>query len=258
VTWQTLALMTVQVVPLFLLPEVILPNLGYRGAFADGVGKTVADHLFPLYTRSDAVWPEWGHPRAYWQAYGFVLAWPLFVYNAFVPTPSGGIPWAWLAIGGVQTFVLIPLMVWRWGKGAYCGWICSCGALAETLGDTHRTKMPHGPAWNRLNLVGQVILALAFMLLGLRLASWAWPGAWPGRAFALLFEGTSSGRFVNPLAYKWLVDVGLAGIVGVGCYFWLSGRVWCRFACPLAALMHIYARFTRFRIFAEKTRGSTS
>lgn len=253
VTWQTLALMAVQVVPLFLLPEVLLPNLGYRGAFADGVGKTVADHLFPLYTSSDAVWPEWGHPRAYWKAYGLVLAWPLFLYNMCDPSQRA-IPWAWLAIGSLQTFVLIPLMVRRWGKGAYCGWICSCGALAETLGDTHRTKMPHGPGWNRLNLVGQVILALAFVLLGLRLLSWAAPGSWAGRAFVLLFEGTWGGRFVNPLAYKWLVDVGLAGIVGVGCYFWLSGRVWCRFACPLAALMHVYARLSRFRIFAEKSR----
>jgi polyferredoxin len=30
--------------------------------------------------------------------------------------------------------------------------------------------------------------------------------------------------------------------------------MWCRFACPLAALMHIYARFSRFRIFAEKKK----
>ena len=45
--------------------------------------------------------------------------------------------------------------------------------------------------------------------------------------------------------YYHVVDMFLAGIVGVGFYFWFSGRVWCRFACPLAALMHIYARFTQ-------------
>ena len=50
----------------------------------------------------------------------------------------------WLAISVVQTFVIIPPIICRWGKGAYCGWICSCGALAETLGDAHRQKMPHG------------------------------------------------------------------------------------------------------------------
>ncbi|MEM9296010.1 MAG: 4Fe-4S dicluster domain-containing protein, partial [Planctomycetota bacterium] len=45
-----------------------------------------------------------------------------------------------------------------------------------------------------------------------------------------------------------------AGVLGVGLYFWFSGRVWCRFACPLAALMHIYARFSRFRILVDKKK----
>jgi polyferredoxin len=30
--------------------------------------------------------------------------------------------------------------------------------------------------------------------------------------------------------------------------------VWCRFACPLAALMHVYARFSRFAIVADKKK----
>ena len=42
--------------------------------------------------------------------------------------------------------------------------------------------------------------------------------------------------------------------MGYGAYFWFSGRVWCRFACPLAALMHVYARFSRFRILADKKK----
>ena len=46
----------------------------------------------------------------------------------------------------------------------------------------------------------------------------------------------------------------IAGILGVGLYWHFSGRMWCRFACPLAALMHIYARFSRFRILAEKKK----
>ena len=56
------------------------------------------------------------------------------------------------------------------------------------------------------------------------------------------------------LNYQWSVDLFLGGILGVGLYFWFSGRTWCRFACPLAALMHVYARFTRFRIFADKKK----
>jgi len=59
---------------------------------------------------------------------------------------------------------------------------------------------------------------------------------------------------VIPLNYSFVVDLMLAGVIGYGAYFWFSGRVWCRFACPLAALMHIYARFSRFRILVDKKK----
>jgi len=254
---QTLFLMFVQVFPLFLLPEVILPWLGYNGHFAAGGW---ADRVFDLYvdptSYAAAQWPDWGHPRAYWRAYGFILAWPLFIYNVFSDKPMV----FWLVVSFVQTFVLIPGLIYFWGKGAYCGWICSCGALAETLGDRHRTKMPHGPFWNKMNMVGQVILGICFALLALRIAGWIWPNSWVHMRFNALISGkTWSAQaggdvFVNPLNYKWVVDVLLGGILGVGLYFKYSARVWCRFACPLAALMHIFARFSSFRIFAEKSK----
>lgn len=236
---QTLALMAVQVVPLFLLPYFVLPAAGAAGWFDSGFGRGAADALFP----ADAA-----GAREYWRAFGLVLAWPLFLWNVFTNEPL----WVWLAISVVQTCVLIPLLIWRFGKGAYCGWICSCGALAETLGDAHREKMPHGPAWNRLNLVGQVLLALCLVLALLRVAGWIWPGSAAERICLGLLSGwTPLGIQAN---YYWAVDVLLAGILGVGLYFHFSGRTWCRFACPLAALMHIYARFSRFRILADKKK----
>lgn len=229
ITVQTWTLMLVQVIPLFLLPELILPLMDQH----HWISKGVADALFPAV--------DYGHGREFWRAYGFVLAWPLNVYNIFTHEPL----WAWIGIGFVQTCVIIPLGIWRFGKGFYCGWICSCGALAETLGDTHRHKMPHGPGWNRLNLAGQGILAIAVIMLILRVVSWAWPGADP-------IDAVFDPWLKTP--YKWIVDVFLAGIVGYGVYFWYSGRAWCRFFCPLAALMHVYARFSRFAIVPEKKK----
>ncbi len=228
VTAQTLTLMMIQVLPLFLIPELLLPQLDAHGLLPKGV----ADALFPAV--------DYGHGREFWRAYGLILAWPLNVYNIFTHEPL----WAWIAIGFVQTCVLIPLAVWFFGKGAYCGWICSCGALAETLGDTHRHKMPHGPGWNRFNMAGQVVLAIAVVLLIVRIAGWVLPdGSWADRVFPVLQSN-----------YKWWVDVFLAGVLGYGVYFWYSGRFWCRFLCPLAALMHVYARFSSFRIFADKKK----
>jgi NosR/NirI family transcriptional regulator, nitrous oxide reductase regulator len=253
VTAQTLTLTAIQVIPLFLLPYVLLPWAGHNGWFDGGFGKSVADAFFPV-----TQWDPQG--REYWRSVGFILAWPLMFWNVFTDQPMG----AWLAVSAVQTLVLIPVLVFVWGKGAYCGWICSCGALAETAGDTLRRKMPHGPRFNRLNLAGQVILAAATPLLTLRIASWLTPdGSSLDRALTagymagFLGKTASWGNLPFPftfLNYDWIVDLTLAGIVGVGLYAHFSGRVWCRFFCPLAALMHVYARFSRFRIFADKKK----
>ncbi len=228
---QTFTLMAVQCIPLFILPYVVFPWMGANGMFTSGGF---------LQWFGDTFMPN----GSYWRSFGFILAWPLFIWNVFTPEPV----WGWLVLSLIQTFVIIPLIVWRWGKGAYCGWICSCGALAETLGDAHRHKMPHGPFWNKLNMVGQVILGIALLLLVLRVVGWIFPGSPAGWFYDGLLKGW-------PIAnYKYLVDLWIAGIIGVGMYFHFSGRVWCRFACPLAALMHIYARFTSYRIFAEKKK----
>jgi len=236
VTRQTVTLAAIQIIPLFLLPYLLLPWAGHNGWFDHGPLQWAADQFFPI--------PSYGGDREYWRAFGLILAWPLFIWNVFNDQPL----WGWLVLSFIQTFVIIPLIVWRWGKGAYCGWICSCGALAETLGDTQRQKMPHGPVWNRLNMIGQVFLAAAFFLLITRCISWAWPESFAGIAYDWVLK---KAPVIN---YIYFVDLIWAGIIGVALYWHFSGRVWCRFACPLAALMHIYARFSRYRIFAEKKK----
>ncbi len=235
---QTWCLFWIQAIPLFLLPYWILPWLGTQGIFDAGVGQSVADALFPFS----------GDSREYWRAFGLILAWPLFFWNIFTDQPLI----VWCVISVIQTFVLLPWAIHRWGKGVYCGWICSCGALAETLGDDHRHKMPRGDRPKSWNLIGQGMLLLCLLMLVGRVMSWTLPestiGQW-GQALAL---GIQKG--IPLINYEWFVDLFLSGILGVGLYWHFSGRTWCRFVCPLAALMNIYARFSRFRIFADKSR----
>ncbi|MCE9628008.1 MAG: 4Fe-4S binding protein, partial [Candidatus Eisenbacteria bacterium] len=78
-----------------------------------------------------------------------------------------------------------------------------------------------------------------------RIVGWVIPG---DDAVSAVFENALEPR------WKWWIDVALAGVLGYGAYFWFSGRVWCRFLCPLAALMHVYARFSRFAIVPEKSK----
>ena len=237
VSLQTTVLTLIQWIPLFILPYFVLPWLGANGAFTHGgIGQWFGE----TFLSNGPGTP----PVQYWRAFGFILAWPLFVFNFFTDAPL----WGWLILGFVQTFMIIPFIVWRWGKGAYCGWICSCGALAETMGDANRQKMPHGPFWNKLNMVGQAVLAFALIILAVRIVGWIAPSTGISALFKTLL-------YDLPVAnYSYLVDLWLAGVMGVAFYFHFSGRIWCRFACPLAALMHIYGRFSRFRIFAEKDK----
>jgi len=216
---QTLSLMLFQVIPLFILPVYILPWLGSAGL----LGDWITTNVFP--------------GNSYWRAYGFILAWPLFISNL----ASGQPILFWLIISIIQTFVIIPWLNYKWGKGAYCGWICSCGALAETLGDEYREKALHGPNAKKWDNAGQVVLWFA-ILISLLIIMKTW--------FHIDIRLSDT---LHEL-YTIFVDIFLAGVLGVGAYFFLSGRVWCRFFCPLAALMHIYTRFSRYRILADKKR----
>ncbi len=216
IRYQVLTLIFVQVFFLFILPFHLFEPLIKAHFAADGY---VMREMFP---------------SGKWSCFGFVLLWPLNM-NDFGSSTF----WTWFPL--VQTFGALFLVVRIWGKGAYCGWICSCGGMAETLGDEYRVGAPHGLTPKRLENIGQFVLLWAFVATG---ASYASHQLGVGTAFADTIRG----------AYKLGIDVMFAGVLGLGVYFFLSGRIWCRYGCPLAALMHTYSRFAKFRIFSEKKK----
>ncbi len=227
---QTWSLILIQALPLFILPEFVFPALGKAGLLGNQNGFWFSQ-VFPN--------------QSYWRSYGFILAWPLNFSNLY----NGNITTFWLVFSLFQTFVFIPFIVYKWGKGAYCGWICSCGAMAETLGDEYRTLAPHGSKAKKWENFGQWALLAAFVITGIKLLSVLFNVEIP-----IINENVSYVADFFQKFYYIGIDVIFAGVLGVGVYFFLSGRVWCRFGCPLAALMHIYSRFSRYRIFAEKKK----
>ena len=137
--------------------------------------------------------------------------------------------------GLVLSLVLIPLGTYWFGKRWYCSWVCGCGGLAETLGDPYRQLSDKSlRAWQierysiNIVLVSVVVMTVAVLLR--------------------LDMG-----FVNHYQlrdwYAFGIGAAFAGVIGVGFYPLMGGRVWCRFGCPLAAIMGIVQKYkSRFRI----------
>ena len=69
--------------------------------------------------------------------------WPLNYYNfeqyrvdSFIN--NGTIGMGLLIFGVLSIFVISPFLTYKYGKRWYCSWVCGCGGLAETAGDSFR------------------------------------------------------------------------------------------------------------------------
>nr|HNH85333.1 4Fe-4S binding protein [Acidobacteriota bacterium] len=125
---------------------------------------------------------------------------------------------------------------------------------AETLGDDYRMLAPHGEKAKRWENLGQVILAAIVLITILwALGHWTPEGSVfrTARLGSLTLAKLSLGL---KNLYSLVVDVAFAGAIPLAVYFFYSGRIWCRYGCPLAALMHIYTKFSRYRIFSDKKK----
>ncbi|HIG74041.1 MAG TPA: 4Fe-4S binding protein [Bacteroidetes bacterium] len=170
--------------------------------------------------------------------------WPLD-YDLFFPwkveelRQSGRLGVAMLLWGGVLIALATPVLTYFFGKRWYCSWVCGCGGLAETAGDPYRhLSDPSLAAWKVERwMVHGVLAAIVAGTALLWVAAVADVGWLDGGA------GTFS------WLYGLLIGSVFAGVVGVGFYPIFGSRVWCRFGCPMAAILGLQQRFfSRFRI----------
>jgi len=80
-----------------------------------------------ILVRFDKPWYDF--KNAFPLDYDFFFSWNL---NSLIS--SGGFGIFILVWGIVLTLVIVPVMVYFFGKRWYCSWVCGCGGLAETLG----------------------------------------------------------------------------------------------------------------------------
>ncbi len=177
--------------------------------------------------------------------YDFKNAFPLdydffFQWNLRSLLNSGGIGLFILVWGIVLTLIIVPVMVYFFGKRWYCSWVCGCGGLAETLGDPYRQHSSKSLfSWKveRWLVHGVLVFAVGMTLMTL---------------YSFFTEsGTVLGIRTQSVqnTYSLLIGAFFAGVIGTGFYPIFGNRVWCRFGCPLAAYLGFVQRFkSRFRI----------
>ena len=177
--------------------------------------------------------------------YDFKNAFPLdydffFKWNLDDLIASGGFGLFVLVWGIVLTLVIVPVMVYFFGKRWYCSWVCGCGGLAETLGDPYRQLSDKSvKAWKLERWLVHGVLLFALVMTGFTLY------AYFSGAEAVLGIKTQTIQDI----YGFLIGSIFAGVIGTGFYPIFGNRVWCRFGCPLAAYMGIVQRFkSKFRI----------
>ena len=232
--------------------------------------------------------------------------WPLNYYNfesyrikAFIS--AGNIGLAMLIFGIVSIFVITPILTYKYGKRWYCSWVCGCGALAETAGDSFRQLSDKSQfAWKVERWVIHSVLVFVVLMTTAVIHSYLGNDTskyWLTKSsflifvasfLTLIFVGTflfkrkelakdakygAIGYFViimslfafhyfskdNSLflfksetlrkSYGFLIGSIFSGVIGTGFYPIFGSRVWCRFGCPMAAILGFQQRlFSKFRI----------
>ena len=238
--------------------------------------------------------------------YDLKSMWPLNYYlfdswsvNSLLS--SGNLGFAMLLFGIISIFIISPILTFKYGKRWYCSWVCGCGALAETAGDSFRQLSSKKLAAWKLErwlihtvLVFSVVMTTAIIytylgnaatnfwltrptfLLGVgvlltlvfaavmlfkrkELAKDARYGAIGyfviiASLIIMHYTGTTDEVFLVKSsalrsAYGFYIGAIFSGVIGTGFYPILGNRVWCRFGCPMAAVLGFQQRlFSKFRI----------
>ena len=232
--------------------------------------------------------------------------WPLNYYNferyrinGFIDSDSVGM--TMLFFGIISIFVISPFLTYKYGKRWYCSWVCGCGGLAETAGDSFRQlsdkskfawKVERWVVHSVVVFVTLMTTAVIYSYLGndtskywltktmfisgvaiILTAVFAWVMIYKrdelekdakygaigyftiiAVLIGMHFFSGSGNIFIFKAetlrsTYSFLIGSIFSGVIGTGFYPILGNRVWCRFGCPMAAILGFQQRmFSKFRI----------
>ncbi len=174
----------------------------------------------------------------------FSYFWPLehkYLFPSTVGslTDSGTLGVFMVFWGAAMTFIVTPILTYFYGKRWYCSWVCGCGGLANTVGDPWRHLSDKSlAAWKFERWSIHLVLVFVVVVTSLLWIDDVYKGSFFG-AFSDDFRWT----------YGFFIGTIWQGVVGVGFYPLMGTRVWCRFGCPMAAILGLQQKFfSRFRI----------
>ncbi|MEM6730673.1 MAG: 4Fe-4S dicluster-binding protein, partial [Myxococcota bacterium] len=170
----------------------------------------------------------------------FSYLWPLKIEYLY-PGSIASHPLPFVIYSFAAAFIIAPLLGIFFGKRWYCGWVCGCGGLANTFGEPwrHLSQKSH-VAWKLEKFSIHTVLVLAIVTTAISVAS-----VMVGRSkYPELAQAGDTFRTY----YGFAVSAGLAGVVGTGLYPLGGSRIWCRYFCPMAAMLGLVQKFGRFRI----------
>jgi len=175
--------------------------------------------------------------------YYFSYFWPLkieyFYPSVILEQPFLIVFWSFLG-----SLVAFPLLAYFLGKRFYCSWVCGCGGLANTAGEPFRhLSSKSARAWSVEKVSIHTVLFLALVATAVVWINWAVGRSHPDFArFAFQVQDW----------YGFAIGAMFAGVLGVGLYPLMGTRVWCRFGCPMAALLGLAQKLGRFRITVKQ------
>lgn len=177
--------------------------------------------------------------------YGYYMSyfWPLKIESIY-PNNLQGMPIFFALYSLLGAFLLVPILGVFFGKRWYCSWICGCGGLANTFGDPWRQlSNKSNKAWRfeKISIhTGLIIAVFTTALVGAK--------AIIGQRYP---EFGAFATFVE-FMYGLVFTAFLSAAVGTALYPLGGTRVWCRFFCPMAAVLGLVQKFGRYRITVKK------
>lgn len=238
--------------------------------------------------------------------YDWKNMWPLNYYffdqyNVDGMLNGGTIGAIMLTFGIASIFVISPVLTFFFGKRWYCSWVCGCGGLAETAGDSFRHLSDNSTrAWKIERwLIHTVVVFITistvavihsylgtdtskywltkssflWMVAGILTLVFGWVMIFKRDKLQKDAQYGAIGFFVVIIAllmihlsaetehvfliekktlrkhYGFAIGSIFSGVIGTGFYPILGNRVWCRFGCPMAAILGFQQKlFSRFRI----------